>query len=264
MFGDVKVSVVGGYRYPEALERLFFRGFQGLGCQVSPEPMSDADVTFCVKVGRVPEGSGGVSVLLWPDNVERFPEVEGVVDGFDEVFCCHGDVEGADQLNFGYDAEIHRSVFSDKRLGAVFVGTPHGCREWMVGVEGLRLFGNGWGELGVETGAVYGGLKREVYGSAVVSVNQTLPRDYVNMRFYEALRMGRSTAFVTDRWPEGEGWVPGKHFLRYDGSREGLEAVLDEWEGREGELLGIAEEGYEAVAPFTYERRAREVLEKVL
>lgn len=259
-----RVSVIGQYVYPEALEKLLLRGFKSLdGVEVVPRPDKGADLSLCVKLTEPPADAGGVSALFMTDNVERFPKAIEYAENFDQVFAIHGDIPGAYQINCGYDPEIHWSIDNCEKQGrAVFVGTAHPCRKWMAEVDGLELYGNDWGKYGVDTNPVYKESKRFIYGCSKMSVNQTYPGDLANMRFYEALRMGKSTVFVTDRYPSGEGWEPGKHFLTYDGTRKGLQGVIDDWLGRGDELLEIARQGWRKAERFTYRLRAEEMLEK--
>lgn len=259
---NTTVSVIGKYQYPEALELLYYWAFKQTGVKTKHHPSKEADLTLCIKTPPPnktnPEGH---TALYMPDNAERYSFTQDLTNQFEHVLTMHNDIPNSKQINPAYCSNLHKTPDQPPARQIdkpVFIGTAHDCRQWMADLENIDIFGNGWEKYGINTSPRYRENKANEYVKHLAIINQTYPGDYCNMRFYEALRIGKQTPLITDKWPLNEDWTPWKHFIPYDGTKQHLQDTLDELDSYKTEK--IAEYGYEKVKGYTYQKRAEEIL----
>lgn len=268
------VAVLGKFQYACAMEELWARGFEALGCKVfrSQGPVGGVDLSFAVKTDWInPAQLSGKRVLYWSDFTPRFPAFHELAPGYDLAYTVHDEhikkPNGGEYpyLPCGYCPQDIRFTGRAKwNYDVCFIGTYRPEREWIRDLfrdldcmgHSVTLWGNGWGP-GVTD--VYGEVRNKIIKSSRVCLNWHYPGDSVNMRFFEALALG---AFqVSDRAPglEPLGFIPGKHYIPIEETN--ASAVIDKWLRRPIRRALIARAGHEAVRGHTYASRAKVVLE---
>lgn len=278
----LKINIIATWAYPCSIEINFERAFKQLGHAVNRINLNsrdcyitDADINLLIKYPIDKIHMEGTSVYYMLDNFYRFPHFyeKALNYEYDHYFYVHHTAEDIKRflpsyrivpekhtkLNVGYDPMDHHPINSGQDIDVLFCGTNHSPeRNWIQQIENITLFGNGWNPAIRD---IYGEEKQKIYGRAKLILNHTLKNDDHTMRFYEALAMCPRGLLLTDKYPKGEEWVPGYHFVQYT-SKEDLEQKIRYYLDHEAERIAIAEQGFKTVTEgkYTYKDRMEEML----
>ena len=162
--------------------------------------------------------------------------------------------EGEEYLPYAYDPEIHYPMDIDKEYDACMLGLQYPQRDALV----ARLRSHGLNvKYGI--GTVYDEYRIE-YNKSRIALSWSSLLD-TPTRVYEALAM--KVALVCNRTKDLENFfVEGEHYLGFETVEEAEKQVLLLLSD-DKKRTQIAEEGYEAVLPHSWDERAKQILEKV-
>ncbi len=161
---------------------------------------------------------------------------------------------GEEFLPYAYDPEIHYPMDSEKEYDACMLGLQYPQRSALVN----RLRAKGL-NVKYEIGIAYDEY-REEYNKSKVALSWSSNLD-TPTRVYEALAM--KVALVCNRTQDLENFfVEGEHYLGFDTLEEAERQVLLLLSDEE-KRTQIAEEGYKAVLPHSWDARAEKLLDVV-
>lgn len=265
------INVINISPYVEKFEEMWYHGFLDYTKKHSEYQVvvnrlkgSDVDITLDFKGVFLREGHklsnlSGKKILYFQDNLHRFGDwFRSIEKQYDMIFLLHNNIIIDNRRFFkahiGYCPYTHFPVSKNKTIDVCFVGTHHPeGRDFIRHMPNIKIYGNNWDS---RTTAVYNAQKRAVYAKAKIMINQHTHGDTENMRDWECLAM--KTFLLSDLVPKE---LKGGMVL-YDGVddlKQKIQYYLDNPIEREQ----IALRGYELVKPFTYERRAEEMMEVI-
>ena len=262
------INLINLSPYVEQFEEMWYHGFLGY-IKKHPEHQvvvnrlksSEVDITLDFQGNFLTEGHklsnlSGKKILLFQDNLHRFGDwFWSIEKQYDLIFLAHNNPIVDDQRYFhlllAYAPGMHFPVKKNKTIDACFVGTRHPAgREFIKDMPNIKIFGNDWGS---NIFPVYKAQKRAVYAKTKIMINQHISGDTENMRDWECLAM--KTFMLSDLVPkELEGGMV--KYSDFDDLNNKVKYYLDNPKEREQ----IALRGYELVKPFTYEKRAEEMM----
>ena len=266
----MKINITNFSPYIEQSEEMWYRGFKDYvkkhpEHQVILNSMTGADWTLDFQSNFLMDGRklsdlSGKKILYFQDNLHRFGDYFWSIENqYDIVFLAHSnpiiDNVRYFKLGFGYCPYTHFPVKKKKNIDVCFVGTHHPQgRDFIKKIPNIKIYGNYWGN-GIFP--VYHAQKRAVHAKTKIMLNQHISGDTQNMRCWECLAMG--TFMMSDIVPkELEGGV-----IMYDGFDD-LIMKIEYYLDNEKEREKIAAKGRKMVQPYTYEKRAEELMEVLL
>lgn len=249
--------------YPDCLENFFLFGLRDFVQKHKNYNLvingKGGDVILDIKFHfvNVIKNMKGIKILYFPDAYGDYKDLFDVYgDIYDYVFFPTKnsliDNKRCFNVSFGYCPYTHYSVQRKKKIDVCFIGTKHQDRSWIRDIPNIKIYGDGWGE-GVYP--VYGAKKRAIVAQSKIILNYHLENE-ANMRDYEMLA---SRAFMLgDIIPVGL----ERGMAKYD-NFDDLCDKIDYYLKHEDEREEIVRKGREVVFPYTYERRIKEIIEKI-
>ena len=265
------INIINLSQYVEKFEDMWYNGFLGYTKKhpehhvvINQAKSSDVDITIdfqgnFLKVGHKLSNLSGIKILYYQDNLHRFKDhFESIEKLYDLVFLLHDnpiiDNDRYHQLSAAYAPEMHFPLKKKKSIDVCFVGTHHPeGRDFIRDIPNIKIYGNEWGG---DIFAVYKAQKRAVYTKTKVMLNQHIRGDTENMRDRECLAMG--TFMLSDLVPkELEGGMI--QYCNFADLVEKMSYYLDNKKERKKK----AQKGLKIVQPYTYEKRAEEMMEVI-
>ncbi len=212
--------------------------------------MLDAGFSFSSRVpGKI------VARVQTDPHVLKFFYMQNKLD-IDYDFCMQTPYmqEGEIYLPYAYDPMVHYPMNLPKEYDACLIGLQYPQRTALV--EKLRHMGL---KVFYETGKVYDEY-REIYNKSRVALSWSTLQD-LPCRVWEALAM--RLPLVANHVPDmNKFFVDGIDYLGFDNVDEGARKVKELIDNPE-QLSTIAENGYNAVLPHTWDARVEEILKTV-
>lgn len=261
-----KIAVIGKWGYQYSLELFFSNALKSIGYEVieSTKAGNNVDISLVLKGEYVnPKCLSGLKILYFPDNIMHFQRLFDKINVFyDYIFVGYAseivDNKRVFYLPFGYDPSLHYPLSGiRKRYDTLFVGTYRPERYFITQIPKIKIFGNDWAQVGINTLPLYGGALCKVHARAKIVINYHYPGDTSNPRIYETL--ANNAFLLTDR---PASFIDGKDLVVY-GSFNDLLDKIKYYLAHEDERQTIAESGYKAVQKHTYRDRMKEMMEIV-
>jgi len=228
---------------------------------VDPPPFFHyPEVTLVLKGETIdPRKLPSPKAVYWPDDLERTPGIEKVLQHYDKVFTpVRPTPDWMEWLPTGWDPAVHKNLNISRDVETIYVGTANSEYKIKM-VEKIwpeKVHGNGWREWypPVYLHELVQVLNR---GRILIDVHQS-PTVGLNRKFFEMISCGFT---ITDRVPGMEeilGWGL-THQVSFTSSDEAKELIRYYLERpREREEVWLLQR--EKIQEYTYEKAVKRIL----
>lgn len=223
------------------------------------------DVAIVLKgEGVDPRILSGTRFCYWPDNFERNPGIENILQYYDQVFTpVRPTPEGYEWLVTGYDPLIHRSIPTEKDIRTLYIGTNNSPRKakFIKELSPYVLAGNKWENEPYWRETLppqYLGDFVLLANRAMIAINIHQGDVGVNRKLFELIPC---TFTITDLVP-GVEEILGEELAKKVGfiTSEGAQKLIDYYLEHPGEREELWEMEKQKIKGYTYLEAAKKVL----